>query len=177
MSQLRGVILRTFLWIFAMVPISILSQSISRHVIATGGQQLIGPKSSLSLTIGQAGLAGTFHQENVVLNVGFQQMEILYSTPILETPNTTKISIYPNPFKYHFYIQLNTETKGTIHFRLFDLQGKLLDHQKLTTNLLQKSRLDIKTPTLFPGVYLVDVTLSQPGQQIVRYSAHLICIK
>lgn len=140
-----------------------MAQEIPRRVFAAGGGQGGSGNAELSWTIGQAGLAGTFSQSSVELNMGFQQFDnLLVSTE--EILSTINCSVYPNPFTDEINLDLQTTDPVDVSVRLYDSYGRLLLDKRLSRNAYG-IRKSIQTPQLTSGMYSLLVTTTDKNNK------------
>lgn len=104
---------------------SLQAQELSRSVFASSGETTANGNLKLSWTIGQSGLVGSFTQNPLTLNVGFQQFDDL-GTFIVKTNQLSSLRVFPNPFQDAFYLNLELESKGQVDYYIYDNVGKLV---------------------------------------------------
>jgi hypothetical protein len=119
---------------------------------ATGGNAS-GSTGSLSYSVGQVvyqtytGISGSVAQ-------GVQQpFEISVITGIEEAKGISlMISAYPNPTTDFLTLKVENFELSNLHFQLFDMNGKLLQNEKITGN-----ETNIAMSNLVPATYFVKV--------------------
>lgn len=131
----------------------------SQTAATTGGGEASGSGGAASYSVGQVGYQ-THSGTNGSVAVGVQQpYEISIVTEIKETSiSLINISAYPNPATD--YLQLKVDASITLsiqemQYQLFDMQGKLLQSEKLTGNKTQ-----INISKYIPATYFVRVISS-----------------
>lgn len=71
-----------------------------------------------------------------------------------ETSRSKALSIYPNPAKNEFFLNIKGEVLGKVNVEIFDATGRLLSSQKVDA----KSKEALSTSGLANGVYVVKAT-------------------
>lgn len=131
-------------------------------VPATGGEAT-GVGGSSSFTVGQA-VYTTNTATNGTLTQGVQQpYEILVVAGIEENFGINlSVSAYPNPTTDYLTLEVKDFGFSTLNFQLYDLQGKLLQSEKITSN-----QTTIVMSNLVPATYFVKVT--QNNQEVKTF--------
>ena len=119
---------------------------------ATGGNAS-GSAGSLSYSVGQVvyqtytGISGSVAQ-------GVQQpFEISVITGIEKAKSITlMISAYPNPATDFLTLKVENFTLSNLHFQLFDMNGKLLQNEKITGNETNIAMSNLVSATYFVKV-------------------------
>ena len=159
--------------VIILVSASTTAQEISRWVIGSGGNTLFGQESTLSLTIGQSGLVGKLDNESFHIIAGFQQMQDNTYTYIQDQIMDFAMKLYPNPFRDHIMLTVDSEITGNLEYRIYDLSGKLIligDQIGIHAHRLTAT---INLPNLNSGVYSFSVSILSSGQ-IHTFSIPLI---
>jgi len=136
---------------------SAFAQSLSSHVIASGGSFASSANGSLSSTIAQP-LAGNL-SSTLLLHQGFQ-VNLSSGTSVVtgtgEEEEEEDLKIFPNPANHHLFIETKEKTK-TYTYQLIDASGKkILDEQTITS---PSTELDLSSLT--PAVYFLLLRDSQ----------------
>ena len=137
------------LCILSLILLSIGSLQGQEAIVATGGAAT-GPTGSVSYSVGQVayqtytGTGGTVHQ-------GVQQpWEI--STPVA-IENTEDISllmnVYPNPTSGAFKLIVGTLENRNLRYRLFDMNGLLVQDQKIDSEETEIFLQDLSSSMYF----------------------------
>ena len=148
------------------------AQELPRRVFAAGGGQGGSGNAELSWTIGQAGLAGTMSSASVELNIGFQQFDnLLVSTD--EFLTDVSCTVFPNPVRDQFFLEISSPDLAEINVRLFDNFGRLLSEQNYSGNT-DGFKQTVKTQHLSPGMYHLLVTTVDKNNKTKAHSFKLI---
>ncbi len=121
-------------------------------VNATGGNAS-GSGGSASYSVGQV-VYTTNTGTNGSLAQGVQQpYEISVVTAIEQAKGISlSVTAYPNPTTDYLTLEVKDFELSTLHFQLFDMNGKLLQNEKITGN-----QTSISMSNLVPANYLVKV--------------------
>ena len=101
------------------------------QTIASGGGAS-GSGGTVSYSIGQ-----TVYQTNTgnggTVTEGLQQAYEIFSATGIENTEISlmQVSVYPNPVKHYLRLKVEMESQKDLSFQLYDIQGKLLQNQKL----------------------------------------------
>jgi hypothetical protein len=118
----------------------------AQQIVSTAGNYQANTSGSLSWTLGEC-LIDTYNDGNVVVNQGFQQSKLII-TDIHELPgNSLEISAYPNPTEDIVTLKVTTGAGQGCRYQLYDLYGKLLNEQKLTSNETKISFMNLASGT------------------------------
>lgn len=124
-------------------------------VSATGGNGT-GSGGSVSYTIGQVAYTN-LRTENGSISMGVQQPNLFLTVGMEEVDITLSVSLYPNPTNTSTSLKLESQNEltsnGDLAYRLFDLNGKLLQQHPINTVLTI-----IPMDQLSNGVYILQVT-------------------
>lgn len=153
-----------FMAVGFLIAISVYSQEMPRKVFAAGGGQESTTNIDLSWTIGQSGMVGTFDKPSFVLNTGFQQFDNLLVS-IEEVSSSLHFKLYPNPFRDHFYLDIQASNQIDVNIQLFDNYGRLLIDKDLGESLVI-SKQTIQTQGLTPGLYNLLITTKDENNTI-----------
>ncbi len=147
-----------------LIAISVYAQEMPRRVFAASGGQGSSGNIELSWTIGQSGLVGTFTKPSFIINTGFQQFDNLLVS-IDENIADIHFTLYPNPFRDHFYLDIQSAKQVDVNIQLFDNYGRLLINRDIGENSVM-SKQTIQTRGLTPGVYSLLVTTKDDNNSI-----------
>jgi hypothetical protein len=131
---------------------SLTSVSAQESLNATGGDAS-GSGGSASYSVGQV-----FYTTNTVTSgsvaQGVQQpYEILVVTAIEEAKGINlSVMAYPNPTTDYLQLKVESEKLKDLSFQLYDMNGKLLQNEKITGN-----QISIVMSNLVPATYFVKV--------------------
>jgi hypothetical protein len=99
----------------------------------------------------RGGTTGTF-------TISLYDSIIITNTKQVTIANSAPISIYPNPARNEIRLLFNQETRGSIHIKLFNLQGELVASQ-IANNY---SDTGLVVPWEGPrGVYIIQIHTNQ----------------
>ncbi len=125
----------------------------AQESINATGNNALGSGGSASYSVGQV-----FYTTNTGTNgsvaQGVQQpYEISIVTAIDEAIGISlTVSAYPNPTSDYITLVVNDFESSQLHFQLFDLQGKLLQSEKI-----KGSQTSINMSNLLPATYFIKV--------------------
>lgn len=98
--------------------------SLSRSVIASGGQDFKSEQIHISATIGEV-MVTTLSTENFTLTQGFQQAEKEDFTSSYQSPDLIEsLTTFPNPASQRVYVDITSKKEDDYHIEIFDLLGK-----------------------------------------------------
>ncbi len=140
----------TFLLLF--LGVGLFCTHAQESVVSSGGDAA-GSDGSVNYTVGQTVYASSSTEEGS-LSAGVQQPYEFFVVSSADETVAVDIDVnaYPNPTVDQ--VTLNTKTDGSqnLSFRLFDLEGKLLEQQEI----LQDKQV-ISMQHLAPGTYVLKV--------------------
>lgn len=131
--------------------------------INASGGSASGTGGSVSYSIGQV-----FYKTNTGTNgskaEGVQQpYEILIETSINDTKGIKlSVSTYPNPTNDYFTLEIKDFELLKLNYQLYDINGKLLQSEKITGNLTNIAMNNLK-----PATYLLKI--SQDNKEIKSF--------
>jgi len=118
-------------------------------VTATGGEAT-GTGGTASYIVGQV-FYTTATGTNGSVAQGIQQaFEISVTLGVNETAINLELSVYPNPTTN--YLTLKVEETANLNYQLFDMQGKVIENKKVTTNTTSITMEALPTATYFLNV-------------------------
>ena len=121
-------------------------------VNATGGDAL-GSGGSASYSVGQVVYTTNIGTNGSVAQGVQQAFEISVVTGIEEAKGINlSVSAYPNPTTDYLTLEVKDVELLNLHFQMYDMNGKLLQNEKITGN-----QTSIVMSNLLPATYLVKV--------------------
>jgi hypothetical protein len=148
-------LLITFIQVFAH------SQSADRKVYASAGRFVRNintnstVQNTITYTLGEPFIYGST-VGNFRLNNGFIQADVLVAV----SPNlvslmkpTDTFKLYPNPATSFSTIESSSDSIGTIHIQLMDINGKLIKEEKM---IAQQHTVDLESSFISPGTYYIN---------------------
>jgi hypothetical protein len=136
------------------------AQSLSQTVVATAGNEMLTPDLAFSYTIGEPCVLYYLNTTPIVTE-GFQQNTMLISG-LGETPASTNLSVFPNPFGQSFTLSFNGLVDA-YEFVITDALGRIVN---VLTNCTGSSCI-VDMNGLPSGVYLL--TVLRNGEQAGAY--------
>lgn len=138
------------------------SQEVAMQVLASAGgyYENTGAGLSLSWTLGEPAYT-TLTSSEVILTQGFQQGN-LFGTNLEEIPtDVTAIRVYPNPVTSTVNIAVTLpNANGKVTVELLDVTGRQIKSMVMT--MTEDEPFTLGVSTLWPGIYLVRVTVESP---------------
>jgi hypothetical protein len=124
----------------------------AQQTIVSSGGNTIGSGGSVSYSVGQL-VYTTESGTNGSVTQGVQQaIEII----VLGTDNFPEIklmmSVFPNPTTAFVNLKIEEYSTNNLHYQLYDINGKQIQNQKITTSETQISMED-----LAKSIYLLNV--------------------
>jgi hypothetical protein len=137
---------------------SLSTVSAQESVNATGGNAS-GSGGSVSYSVGQF-LYTTHTGSNGTVAQGVQQpYEISVLTGLEEAKGINlTVSAFPNPATDYLILEVKDFELSALHFQLFDMNGKLLQNEKIAAN-----QTHIVMSDLMPATYFVKVLVKTQG--------------
>lgn len=140
------------LFIVSCLVLCLLPDIFGQQNFVVSGGNLIGSGGSVSYSLGQinyltgSGSGGTF-------NEGVQQpFEIFVVGGIEETNINLSLSVYPNPTKDFLVLNVRNFNTQNMTYILYDMQGRLIEKQKLNGSQNNISMVDLAN-----GIYFISV--------------------
>ena len=124
--------LYSILILFFSFSIQTIAQDLDHYVIGSDGGHSSNNQFSLDYTIGE--VVTEFGQDSANRNhltQGFQQT-MLAIVSVEEHVQDIEIDVYPNPAVDHLNVSIPT-LQEDMQFALFDMQGKLIEQQKINS--------------------------------------------
>ena len=120
-------------------------------IVATGGDAT-GTGGSISYSVGQVFYTTATGSNGSVAQGVQQPFEISIETGVEKTGINLTASVYPNPTTNYLTLEVKDFELSTLHFQLYDLQGKLIQSKKIT-----EAKTKIVMSNLLPAIYFVKV--------------------
>ena len=134
--------------------LSLTTVSAQESLNATGGKAS-GSGGSVSYSVGQIVYLTKFSRNVSFVQVeGVQQpYEISVVTGIEEAKGISlSLTAYPNPTSDNLTLRISDVAISNLSYQLYDMQGRLLQHKKITGH-----KVSIKMSTLVPAIYFMKV--------------------
>ena len=125
----------------------------AQQAITSAGVNGSGIGGSVSYTVGQV-VYQTHTGTNGSVAEGMQQPYKISEITAIEEAKDINLSVlaYPNPVTNHLVLTIESIELSSLNFQLFDMQGKLLQSEKITGN-----QTSIFMGILVPSVYFLKV--------------------
>jgi hypothetical protein len=108
---------------------------------------------SVSESIGQRSVVGSFNKNGYTLRQGYQQPPITVKVFIAPDANALEAVFYPNPFLHSLTISINTPISDRINILLFDFTGRLIYNREHPASQL----INLQLGNISQGVYIIKV--------------------
>jgi hypothetical protein len=123
----------------------------AQQIVTTGGDYHQNSSGSISYTIGEVAIE-TFSKTNNILTQGFHQT-YLVAVAVNELKGLDfEISAFPNPTKDIVMLKVPAEKLAGMQYRLYDMNGKLLQYK-----FLKGTETEISFTNLTPATYFIKV--------------------
>lgn len=122
------------------------AQTNTLQVVGTAGNTATSGNTQLTWTIGEP-IVNTATSTNNVLTQGFNQGTLLI-TAIDDLKNTT-VSIQPNPTSEYAIIRLDDQNLSNAQYTLTDINGKVIQQNKIENKQTSVSFQDLANATYF----------------------------
>jgi len=149
MKKQKLIISAIFLFLFSFTRIN------AQEAIPVSGGEATGSGGSVSYSVGQV-FYSTSSSTNGSVSQGTQQpFEISVVTEIKEAENITlECLAYPNPTTEFVTLKIDASTSlGNLNYQIFDINGKLLQTQKIENN-----ETEISIKNYVSGNYFLKIT-------------------
>jgi hypothetical protein len=139
----------------------IFSQSTDRRVYASAGRYTknvnihSSVQNTITYTLGEPIIYGA-NIGNKRLTNGFIQPDALVAVSpnvVLLMKPTDTFKLFPNPATSFSTIESSSDSIGTIHIQLLDLNGKLIKEE---TMIAQQHTVDLESSFIAPGTYYIN---------------------
>lgn len=119
----------------------------------TSGGEASGSGGRVSYTVGQVAYQSNSSSSGTVSQGVQQAYEIFTVTGIEKNAiSLVQVSAYPNPVTEYLSLKVGSEKLESLSYLLFDIQGKLLQSEKLTENETQIDMSSYVSSTYFVKV-------------------------
>jgi hypothetical protein len=144
--------IKTFLVSFFFLAVFFLSQGLyAQEAMPASGGDALGNGGTITYTLGQV-FYQTLKGTNGTVSQGVQlPYEIWYSTGLKEITILLP-EVYPNPASDFLILKIESLPANNLYFRLYDLNGKLLEESKIKETITE---LDMKNYK--PAPYILKI--------------------
>lgn len=137
------------------------STLLAQETVSSAGGNASGEGGSVSYTIGQIVYTSTTGPEGSISHGVQHPYEIWIVTGF---DNAYDISlecmVFPNPTSHHIFLKVKNDNLENLSYNLFNLNGKLLKHQKIVD-----PKTTIQMEHLNPAIYFLKIT---KGGELVK---------
>jgi len=165
---MKGLVILIFS-VNSLIAVNAQNPSLSREVIAAGGDFFVSPVGSLSWTLGET-VIETFENNtiNIILTQGFQQPDEFNTTGIWELPvSNIFLKLYPNPTVHVVRLDLKFDANSILKIQLVDMLGRIINSDDLDVSKGQLSSYQLDVSLLSAGMYMFRLT--DKGQLLNSY--------
>jgi len=124
----------------------------AQDVISTTGKYAETGSGSLSWSVGEP-IVETVSDGSNTLTQGFHQSKLTVTTIYDKEIIGIEIKVYPNPTSNYLSVEVNSEKQKELLLSLFDMSGKLISQEKMTS-----SKQTVSMKEYAPATYLLKVT-------------------
>ena len=124
----------------------------AQDVISTTGKYAETGSGSLSWSVGEP-VVETVSDGSNTLTQGFHQSKLTVTTIYDKEIIGIEIKVYPNPTSNYLSVEVNSEKQKELLLSLFDMSGKLISQEKMTS-----SKQTVSMKEYAPATYLLKVT-------------------
>jgi len=128
---------------------------------ATGGDAS-GSGGTVAYSVGQV-VYTTNTDASGTVSQGVQQGYEIFTLGIKETESNISLLVYPNPTADNLTLQIQDYNNEKLSYRLFDMQGKLVNNGQVTAKQTQ-----INTASLPSATYFINV-VNQENKQVQSF--------
>ncbi len=126
----------------------------AQNSVNGAGGNASGSGGSASYSVGQVVYNSTFETNASVAQGVQQSYEISVVTSFEEAKEMNlSVSVFPNPTSDYLILETKDSELLNLHFQLYDMNGKLLQNGKITSN-----QTNIEMSHLAPATYFVKVS-------------------
>ena len=126
------------------------AQTIEREIVSIAGGYTSTEDIFISFTLGD--LAITTFQNTMILDQGFEK-GLDHLILGLDEPNTSWISLFPNPTSGIVYVSMNETSNIQLEISIYNLEGKMIDKRQTSSNIP-----DINITGEKPGLYIIKIS-------------------
>ena len=124
---------------------------LAQESITTSGGNVSGSGGSTSYVVGQIVYTSNTGANGSVMTGVLQPFEISVLSGNKEVEDITlMVSVYPNPTTDYLILKVGTLRLTTLNFQLFDMNGKIIESNKLESN-----ETSIRMNNLIPSTYFL----------------------
>ena len=121
----------------------------AQEAATTAGSEATGTGGTASYTVGQV-VYTTATGTNGSVAQGVQQpYEISTTVGINETTINLELSVYPNPTTNYLQLKVASEKVESLSYQLIDLQGKVIESEKVSSITTTVAMENLPTATYF----------------------------
>lgn len=128
---------------------------------ASGGDAT-GSGGSVAYSIGQVAYTTNSGSSGTVTQ-GVQQPYEIFTVGISEAEASISLTAFPNPTTDQLTLQVGNQNIGTLSYRLYDLNGKLLNAARIATTQTQVDMSGLAMATYFLNV------VNEKGKQVQSF--------
>lgn len=140
------------IYVVIVLSFSLFSVKAQQSVHVAGGNS-IGSDGSVSYTVGQVVCSSIIANNGSILQGVQQPYEILVVTSIENAKGICLlVTAYPNPTTDYLTLYIEDFDISNLSYQLFDINGKILQNKKITSN-----QTSIGMSNLIPATYFVKV--------------------
>jgi hypothetical protein len=115
------------------------------------GRDATGSGGTVAYSVGQVVYTTTTDASGTV-SQGVQQAYEIFTVGIKETALNISLTAFPNPTMDNLTLQINDYNNEKLAFKLYDMQGKMLNSEQINAQQTQ-----INTSSLPSATYFIDV--------------------
>jgi hypothetical protein len=148
-----------FLGLYLFIAGISLSNLQAQEMISTSGGNASGSGGSISYTMGQVAYKNNFGSSYSVTE-GVQQPYEIFVIPSTSKAIDINLSVsaFPNPTNDILILNIQKIENSNLEYQLFNMLGKLIENQKITTN---QTKIDMTN--LVPAIYFLKV-IQEPNE-------------
>ena len=128
-----------------------------QEAITSSGGEATGSDGSVAYSVGQI-VYSSYNNNSANVNEGVQQAFEIFTLGVEDQELNSQLSVFPNPTTENITLQIDNYEDQKMIYRLHNMQGKLLNSDKVNTQKTQ-----INTQKLQAGVYFINI-VSQKKQ-------------
>lgn len=150
-----------YLFIFLIVSQTVFSQSTDRRVYASAGRFTKNVninsmvQNTITYTLGEPVIYGSTNGNQRITNGFIQADGVVAVSPnvVLLMKPTDTFKLFPNPASTYSTVESSSDSIGTIHIQLIDLNGKLIKEEMMKS---QQHIIDLEATFIAPGTYYIN---------------------
>jgi len=121
----------------------------AQEAVPAAGGEATGSGGTVSYSVGQVVYTTNTGSNGSVAQGVQQPYEISVTTGIEKEQINLDFSVYPNPTKDYLRLKVDEEDLSKLDFQLFDMQGKLLLDNQLTSTITVVKMVEFPKSTYF----------------------------